>query len=262
VKIVVAVKQVPDTETKVAIAPDGRSINEASVTWIVNPYDEYAVEEALKIKEAKGAGEVIVVTVGPARAATALRTCLAMGADRGIHLNDPAFEGSDPLGLARILAAAIKPLAPDLVLAGQYAVGTDNRQVAIMLAELLDMAHVSVVTKLELQADRVIAHREIEGAHEVVEAMLPCVVTAQKGLNEPRYASLKGIMAAKKKPIEEKDAAGIGLAKESVGVPGSKVVVTKLELPPGKQPGKIFKDDMETAAREVVRLLHEEAKVI
>ena len=260
--IVVAIKQVPDTEAKIVIGSDGRSLDESNVTWIVNPYDEYALEEALRIKEAKDAGEVIVVTVGPERAATALRTCLAMGADRALHLKDAAFEGSDSLGLARILAAAIRGLSPSLVLTGQYAVGTDNRQVGMMLAELLDMPHVSVVTHLELGDGRLVAHREIEGAHEVVEAPLPCVITAQKGLNEPRYASLKGIMAAKKKPIEAKDAVALGLDAATIGSAGAQVVVSRLEPPPPKQPGKVFKDDMETAAREVVRLLHEEAKVI
>ncbi|HKY34011.1 MAG TPA: electron transfer flavoprotein subunit beta/FixA family protein [Candidatus Polarisedimenticolia bacterium] len=260
-RIAVVVKQVPDTETKVVIGADGRSLDESNVSWIVNPYDEFAVEEALRVKEA-GGGEVVVVTVGPARAATALRTCLAMGADTALHLNDPAFEGSDSLGLARVLAAAVRPLAPDLILAGQYAVGTDNRQVGAMLAELLDMPHVGVVTRLEIKDGGLIAHREIEGAHEVVESALPCVITAQKGLNEPRYASLKGIMAAKKKPIEEKNASALGIDPSTVGAAGARVKLTRLELPPPKQTGKIFKDDPEAAVKNVVRLLHEEAKVI
>ncbi len=260
--IAVAIKQVPDTETKISIAPDGCSIDESAVNWIVNPYDEFAVEEALRLREASGQGEVIVLTVGPSRAQTALRTCLAMGADRAIHLNDPAFEGSDALGVASILAAAIRPLAPDLVLTGQYAVGSDNRQVGVMLAELLDMPHVSVVTKLSAQDGRLTAHREIEGASEVMETDLPCVITAQKGLNEPRYASLKGIMAAKKKPIEEVGCASLGLPLGTFGAAGSLVSTMKLELPPPKPPGRIFKDDVETAVREVVRLLHSEAKVI
>jgi electron transfer flavoprotein beta subunit len=261
VKIVVAIKQVPDTETKITIAPDGRSIDESNVNWVLNPYDEFAVEEALRIKEAKG-GEVIAVTVGPSRAAGALRTCLAMGADRAIHLDDTVFEGADPLGLARILAAAIKPVAPDVILAGQYAVGTDNRQVAVMLAELLDLPHVGMVTKLEVGEGSLRAHREIEGASEVVESSLPCVLTAQKGLNEPRYAKLQGIMAAKKKPLQVMKAAELGLDPATVGAQGARVTVTKLELPPPKQPGRIFKDDPEVSAREVVRLLHEEARVI
>jgi len=264
-KIAVAIKQVPDTETKIVIAADGRSIDESNVTWVVNPYDEFAVEEALKIKEARGTGEVVVATVGPARSATALRTCLAMGADRGIHVNDPAIVAADPVGLASALAAAIRPLQPDLILTGQYSVGSDNRQVGVMLAEMLDLPHISVVTKLEVgtgDAARIVAHREIEGALEVVEAPLPCVVTAQKGLNEPRYASLKGIMAAKKKPIEEKNAAALGLEGTARGEDGAAVRIAKLELPPPKKGGTILKDDMEKAARELVRLLHEEAKVI
>ena len=261
-KIVVAIKQVPDTETKIAIAGDGRSVQEGSINWVLNPYDEYAVEEALRLKEARGSGEVIVVSVGPARVGATLRTCLAMGADRALHFNDAAFEGSDSLGVARILAAGIRPLSPDLILAGQYAVGTDNRQVGPMLAELLDLPHVGVVTKLEMADGSLTARREIEGAQEVVQSPLPCVVTAQKGLNEPRYASLKGIMAAKKKPLEEMGAAALGIDAASVGAKGARVTISKLELPPPKQAGKILKDDAETAARELVRLLHEEAKVI
>jgi len=262
VKIVVAIKQVPDTETRVVIGRDGRSLDETGITWVVNPYDEFAMEEALKIKEAGGGGEVVAVSIGPERAATALRTCLAMGADRALHLDDPAFEGSDGLGLARILAAAVKEIGADLVLTGQYAVGTDNRQVGVMLAQLLDWPHVAVVTKLEAKDGSVVAHREIEGAHEEATAPLPCVITAQKGLNEPRYASLKGIMAAKKKPIDKKDAAALGLDAATVGNGGARVVIQKLELPPPKPAGKIFKDDVATAVKEVARLLHEEAKVI
>jgi electron transfer flavoprotein beta subunit len=261
VKIVVAIKQVPDTETKITIAGDGRSIDESNVNWVLNPYDEFAVEEALRLKEARG-GEVIAVTVGPARAATSLRTCLAMGADRGVHLSDPSFEAADSLGVARVLAAAIGPMSPDVIFAGQYAVGTDNRQVGAMLAELLDLPHVGVVTKLEVGEGSLRAHREIEGAHEVIESGLPCLVTAQKGLNEPRYAKLQGIMAAKKKPIDTMDAAKLGLDAATVGAQGARVTITKLEQPPPKQPGRIFKDDPEAAAREVVRLLHEEARVI
>ncbi|MFQ5700718.1 MAG: electron transfer flavoprotein subunit beta/FixA family protein [Acidobacteriota bacterium] len=261
-KIVVAVKQVPDTETRIVLGEDGRSIQESNITWIVNPYDEFAVEEALRIKDAQGDSEVIIVTIGPDRAGSALRTCLAMGADRAVHVNDPLAEGSDPLGYARILAAVVQDLHPDLVFTGQYAVGTDNRQTGMMLAELLDMPHVSVVTKLELRDEGVLAHREIEGAYEVVEATRPCVITTQKGLNEPRYASLKGIMAAKKKPIAVRDLAALGIDAGTVGANGAKTRLVRLELPPAKQPGKIFKDDLESAVKEVTRLLHEEARVL
>ena len=260
-KIAVAIKSVPDTETKIVVAPGGRAIDESNVTFVVNPYDEYALEEALRIREAQGSGEVIVVTVGPDRAAQALRTCLAAGADAAVHVKDAAAEAADALGIAKILAAVMKTMAPDLILTGKYAIGGDHQLVPAMLAELLGMPHVAVVTKLQISGAQASAEREIEGAIEVVETPLPCVVTAQKGLNEPRYASLKGIMAAKKKPIEEKSLAGLGLDAAAVA---PKIVWEKLELPARKGAGKILKgeDDAAGAARELVRLLHDEAKVI
>jgi electron transfer flavoprotein beta subunit len=261
VKIAVPIKQVPDTETKVVIGSDGRSVDDSNATLVVNPYDEYAVEEALRIKEAKGSGEVVVLTVGPDKATQALRTCLAMGADRAVHVKEPSSGELDSLALARILAAAIKEIGPDLVLTGKYAVDTDNQAIGVMLAGCLGMPHVSVVTKLEVGEGTIKAEREIEGAIEVVESTLPCVVTAQKGLNEPRYASLKGIMAAKRKPIDEKTAESLGLDAASLK---PRVRWEKLELPPAKAAGKIIKADEDPAgaARELVRLLHEEAKVI
>jgi len=261
VKIAVTIKQVPDTETKIIIAPDGRSIDESNVTLVVNPYDEYALEEALKIKEAKGGGEVVAVTVGPEKSAQALRTCLAVGADRAVHVKDPAADAADALGLAKILAAVMKEIGPDLILTGKYAVGSDNQLVSVMLAEMLGIPHVGIVTKLEIGDSSLTAEREIEGAVEVVSSSLPCVVTAQKGLNEPRYASLKGIMAAKKKPIEEKSLAALGLDAAKVA---PRVAWQKLELPPKKGAGKILKaeENPAAAAGELVRLLHEEAKVI
>jgi len=259
-KIAVAIKQVPDTETKVVIGADGKSLDASNANLVVNPYDEYALEEALKIKEAKGAGEVTVLTVGPESAAQALRTCLAMGADKAVHVKEDAA-GLDSLALSRILAAAVKEIQPDLVLTGKYAVGTDNQAIPVMLAEHLGWPHVTVVTKLEIGEGKLTAEREIEGAIEVHEASIPCVITAQKGLNEPRYASLKGIMMAKKKPIDVKTAADLGLDAASIQ---PKVTWEKLELPPDKSAGKKIpaEDDPAAAARELVRLLHEEAKVI
>ena len=258
-KIAVAIKQVPDTETKVVIGPDGRSINDSSVTYVVNPYDEYALEEALRIREAQGGGEVTVVTLGPARATQALRTCLAVGADKAVHVTDESPAGNDPLFVARVLAAVMKEIGPDLILTGKYAVGTDNQAVGVMLAELMGIPHVAVVTKLELQEGRLVAQREIEGALEIQEASLPCVICAQKGLNDPRYANLKGIMAAKKKPIESRTPADLGIDASAAAVTWE-----KLELPPAKAPGKILKADADAGgtARELVRLLHEEANVI
>jgi len=211
-KIVVCVKQVPDTETRVKVAAAGDAISEADVAnWIPSPYDEFAIEEAIRIKEAKG-GEVVLVTVGPDRAQTALRTGLAMGADSAVHVKDAALDATDPLGTARALAAAIKTLAPfDLVLCGQQGVGGDNSQIPGMVAELLDLPQVTVAVKIDLGDGKATVEREVDGGREVWETPLPAVISAQKGLNEPRYASLKGIMAAKKKPIQALDAKGLGL---------------------------------------------------
>jgi len=260
VKIVVPIKQVPDTETKVVIGADGKSMDASNANLVVNPYDEYALEEALKIKEAKGGGEVIALTIGPDSAVQALRTCLAVGADRAVHVKENA-DALDSLALSRLLAAAIKDLQADLVLTGKYAVGTDNQAAPVMLAEHLGWPHVTVVTKLEVGDGKVKGEREIEGALEVFEASIPCVITAQKGLNEPRYASLKGIMMAKKKPVDSKTPADYGLDAASLQ---PKVTWEKLELPPGKSAGKKIpaEDDPAGAARELVRLLHEEAKII
>ena len=258
-RIVVCVKQVPDTETRIRVAPEGNAILEQDLNWIVSPFDEFAIEEALRIKEARG-GEVVLVTVGPDRAQSALRTGLAMGADAAVHVKDPALDAADTLATARALAAAIKSLAPfDLVLTGQQGVGGDNSQVPGLLAELLDLPQVTVAVKLEVQDGKALVEREVEGARETWETSLPAVISAQKGLNEPRYASLKGIMAAKKKPIEVKDAAGLGL-DPSATLPLTRVVA--LELPPGRPAVRMIEGDPDTQVRELLRLLHEEAKVI
>jgi electron transfer flavoprotein beta subunit len=258
-KIIVCVKQVPDTEARIRIAPEGNAIVEADLNWIVSPYDEFAIEEALKIKEAKG-GEVVLVSLGPERAQSALRSGLAMGADAAVHLKDPLFDATDTLGTARALAAAIKTLAPfDLVLTGQQGVGGDNSQIPGLLAELLDLPQVTMAVKLELQEGKATVEREIEGAHESWETTLPAVVSAQKGLNEPRYASLKGIMAAKKKPVQTFDAAGLGLTADALA---PKVKVVAMELPPPRPPIRMVEGDADTQVKELLKLLHEEAKVI
>jgi electron transfer flavoprotein beta subunit len=255
-KIVVCVKQVPDTETRIRIT-DGKVV-ESDVNWIVSPYDEFALEEALKIKEAKG-GEVVLLSLGPERVASALRSGLAMGADSAVHLKDPKFDEADTLGVAHALAAAIKALEPDLVLAGQQGVGGDNSQVPGMLAEILDWPQVTVAVKVEIQEGKAVVEREIEGAHETWETTLPAVISAQKGLNEPRYASLKGIMAAKKKLIETKDAAALALPSEALA---RKTRIVGMEPPTARGAVKMIEGDPETQSEELLRLLHEEAKVI
>ncbi len=257
-KIVVCVKQVPDTEARIRIAPDGKGIAENDLNWIVSPYDEYALEEALKLKEAKG-GEVVLVSVGPDRVQSALRNGLAMGADSAIHMKDPLFDTLDSHGIAWALAAAIKPLGPDLILAGQQGVGTDNSQVPGMLAEILDLPQVTVAVKIEITDGKATVQREIEGATETWETTLPAVLSAQKGLNEPRYASLKGIMAAKKKPITVMDAAAAGLKAEDLA---PKTRIVSMELPPSRSAVKMIEGDADTQVKELLRVLHDEAKVL
>jgi len=258
-KIVVCIKQVPDTEARIRIGPEGKAILETDLNWIVSPYDEFAIEEALRLKEKQG-GEVVLVTAGPDRAQSALRTGLAMGADSAVHVKDPLLEATDTLGTARALAAAIKTLAPfDLVLTGQQGVGEDNSQVPGLLAELLDLPQVTVAVKIEVQEGKAAVEREVEGAHETWETQLPAVLSAQKGLNEPRYASLKGIMAAKKKTIEVKDAAALGLDASALA-PRAKVVA--MELPPARPAVRMIEGDADTQVKELLRLLHEEANVI
>jgi electron transfer flavoprotein beta subunit len=257
-KIAVCIKQVPDTEARIRIAPDGKSIVESDVNWIVSPYDEFAIEEALRLKEAKG-GEVVLISVGPDRVPSALRSGLAMGADSALHLKDPLFDQTDMLGTAWVLATALRPMAPELILMGQQGVGGDNAQVPGLVAEILDLPQVTTVVKVEIQDGKATVEREIEGAHETWDVTLPAVLSAQKGLNEPRYASLKGIMAAKKKLIETKGAADLGLTAEQLA-PKTKVVA--LELPPTRSAVRMIEGDPDTQVKELLRLLHEEAKVI
>ena len=257
----VAIAYVPDTETKIKIGADGKSIDEADVKWIVSPYDEFALEEALKTKEAKGAGTVTVASVGPERAKTGLRECLARGADEAIWVDAGGTGFLDALGVAKALAAAAKGGSYDFYWFGQKGVGYDESLVGPMFAELLGVPHVGSIIQLEVGEGKITAHREIEGAHEVVECTLPAVLTAQKGLNEPRYASLKGIMAAKKKPIAEKKLAELGVPEADPAQ--AKTRWRRLELPPARQACKMIPgDDPAAAGKELVRLLREEAKVI
>jgi electron transfer flavoprotein beta subunit len=259
-KILVALKHVPDTETKVKVAADGVSLDEGGVKFIVSPYDEFAIEEALRIKEAKGA-EVVVVSAGRAAAQEALREGLALGADRAIHVGDDRLAQADALARGKALASVARAESPDLILMGRYGVGTDEGQTGPILAELLDLPHVGGATKLELRDGGFAAEREIEGATEKLEGTLPAVVTCDKGLNEPRYKSLKGIMAAKKKTIETRSAADAGLTDADLAA-GARVVWEALELPPARKAGRKIDGDAETAARTLVTLLREEAKVL
>jgi electron transfer flavoprotein beta subunit len=200
VKSIVCVKRVPDTEARIRIAGDETTIDPTGVKFVLNPYDEFAVEAALKHKEAAGGGEVVVLTVGGSESAETLRTALAMGADRGVLLE--AGHSAEGLAVANALAEEIRGQQFDLLLFGMKAIDDDLQAVGVMVAELLNLPAASVVTEFAIESGKVTAHREIEGATEIVELPLPCVLTVTKGAYEPRYASLKGIMAAKKKPLE------------------------------------------------------------
>lgn len=245
----VCVKQVADTETRVKVAADGRSMDPTGVTMVLNPYDEFAVEEALRTREKLGAGEVVAVSLGGAGVQATLRNVLAMGADRAIHLK---HDGPlDALQVSRALAVVARELAPGLVWFGKQAVDDEAAQVGPMVAELLGRPCATVVAKFELNGTTAKVEREIEGGREVVELATPCVLTTDKGLNEPRFASLKGIMAAKKKTIEER-AAEVGEAN---------LEVLALELPAARAAGRIVGEGV-AAVPELVRVLRDEAKVL
>lgn len=243
-KIVICVNHVPDTETKVKVAADGTSIDKSGVNFMLNPYDEYAIEAGLKLKE-KYTGETIALTLGPEAHKETLRKALAMGVDKAILLKDDAVR--DSFSLAHALAETLKEVSPDCVLFGKQSIDYSDEQVPGLVAEMLGFPSVSVVVKFDPQDGKVICEREIEGGHEVVETNFPLVLSAQKCLNEPRYPSLRGIMAAKTKPIEERKPTSLPV----------KVEVLSMSKPPAKQGGKIV-----GAVPELVRLLHEEAKVI
>lgn len=260
--IVVLVKQVPDTESLIQIADDRVSIKKQDIKWIMNPYDELAVEEALRIKEAQG-GTVTILSFGPEKAIETIRTALAMGADQGVHIKDPAAEGSDSLATAKLLAAALKNIPYDLIIAGHRAVDEDNYQVASAVAELLGIPQVSMVNKAEVSEGKITCHRTIEGGTVVVEAALPALFTTQRGLNEPRYASLPGIMKAKKKTVDVKTVADLGVDAACVGAANRKVKIKALNLPPQRQAVRMIEGEAAAAkAAELAKILHEETKII
>ncbi len=246
--IVVCMKQVPDSETRVKIAADGKSVDLSAVNFIINPFDEYAIEEAIRLKEKVG-GEVTILTLGPDRAENDIRKALAMGADKAVLLKADNFNGN----VAYALAEELKTLNADLIFFGKQAIDEDSSQMAQVIAELLDLPCATVVVKLDINAESktCVAEREIDGGKEIVEFSYPAVIGTQKGINEPRLPNLKGIMAAKKKPLEKKEPK----------VSESLTEVIAMELPPPRPAGRIVGKGAE-AVPELLRLLHEEAKVI
>ncbi len=249
-KIAVFVKRVPDTESIIKITDDGKGIDKSNLSFVMNPYDEFAVEEALSIKESVGDSDVVIVSLGPEETKETIRSALAMGADRAIHVLVPAFP-EDPLVTATALKDAIEGESFDLLLFGKQAVDGDEGQTGTLVAQLMGLPSAAVVVKVTLEEQSVTVHREVEGGEEVVTLPLPAVLTTQKGLNDPRYASLKGIMAAKKKEVVEKEIPLRDAAIEVIGI----------EYPPERAEGKIVGEGTE-AVDELLRLLREEAKVL
>lgn len=247
--IAVCIKQTPDTTTRIKVADNATSIVEDGISWIVNPYDEYAIEEALKLTEKNG-GEVTIISLGPASIDKTIREALAMGAHNAIRINaDPI--PADPAVTAKALLDVLKSGNYDLIFMGRQAVDDDHGQIPSIVAQAMNLPCVSMAVKLDIEGDKGTALREVEGGHEKVSFKLPALIGANRHLNVPRYRSLKGIMQARKKTIE---------VRETTLTSGN-LVIKKLDYPPEKHAGKIFDNGAE-AVPEVVRLLHEVAKVI
>lgn len=259
--IVVLLKRVPDTESKITIR-DNAVVTEG-LNFVPDPYSEYGLERALQLVEQNG-GKVSVVLFGPEEAKETIRKGLAVGADDAYHIVDPALEGGDAGTTAKVLAAALKKIPFDMVWSGKQAVDEDNAQVPVRVAELLNLPHVNSIIEFQVNPDGKSARcvREVDGERDVMVTSLPAILTAQQGLGEVRYPSLKGIMGAKKKPITDWNAAALGLDMTTVGKGGAQTEVVNLEPPPARPPGKIIPGDAATAAKELARLLREEAKVI
>jgi electron transfer flavoprotein beta subunit len=235
----VCIKQVPHQDARLDVRGDGTWIQEDNIKFEINPYDQHALEAALQLKDA-GGGEVVVVSIGPERVTQSLRTALGMGADRAVHVKDAAADGSDALGIAKVLAAVAKGESPDVVFTGFMSDDGNIAAVGPMLATLLGIPHTTTAVHLEKKNGTLQVERELEGgALEVVELKTPCLVTTQTGMNQVRYASLKGIMAAKKKPIDVKTAADLGVAGQ-VGAGAAKVKIEKLYTPPKGQGAEIL----------------------
>jgi electron transfer flavoprotein beta subunit len=258
--IIIPVKRVPDTETRVAVL-DGQVDPASLKTWIINPYDEYAIEEALRLLDREGGGKITLVTIGPEAAQETIRKALAMGADEAYHLQDPAFERLDPLGRARVLAAAIEKIGDyDLIWTGWKGVDEDQGQTAILLAEFLDLPQVSTVITVEEVGDGyVVVTSEAEDGYQKVRVQTPAVLTESQGPNEPRYPSLKGIMGAKKKPMTVWTADDLDIDTDEFE---PLLEMLHVEKPPARAAGRLLDGEPAEAARELVRLLHEEARVI
>ncbi len=261
-KIGICIKQVPDTTAKISVREDGSGIKEDGLKFVISPYDEFAIEEAIRLKEKNAGSEVVVFTFGPKRSQEALRSALAMGADRAVHITTEGLTHVDSLCTAKVLTKAIQKENIEILFTGRHAIDDDCAQVSQMIAEKLSWPHVTVVSKFDLQqgSKQATVERDVDGgAKEVWSVQLPAVFAASKGLNEPRYASLPGIMKAKSKPLAQWTVGDLGLAMDDVK---AKVVCSQFQVPSEERKMKIFKGDSAQNVAEVVKLLREEAKVI
>jgi electron transfer flavoprotein beta subunit len=260
--IIVCVRQTPDTEARIQIGGDGRSIATEGIKYVLGPYDEYSHEAAVQIKEKLG-GTVTAISFGPERVKETLRQCLAVGADKAVHVDSTGIDEDDSLAIATALAGAIKQMACDIIFTSNKGVDSDRGQVGAQLAELLGIPYVGPVSEIEIEegGKSALVARDIEGGREKLRVQLPAVISGQKGLREPRYASLMNIMQAKKKPIETRTLAELGLLDEVRAA--VKVHVERMEYPPPRPPGRIIEGaTVQEKVRELVRLLREEAKVL
>ncbi len=255
-EVVVCVKHVPETaEADLRIQPNGKNIGQAGLVFDINEWDDYALEEAVQIKERTG-GSVAAVTIGPEDADSTLRKCLARGADKAIRITDPKFIGSDSFATAKILQQAIKDQPFDLVLTGALAGDDGSAAVGPMLAELLGVRHVTMVKKIQLDGNKAKVNRELEGGlEEIVEVKLPAVLTIQTGINEPRYVSIMGIRKAMQKETQVLDFAKIGLGEDEVGEGGSWLVVEKMYVPPVEKQAEFLKGSPEEVAAKIVDII-------
>jgi electron transfer flavoprotein beta subunit len=256
-KVMVCLKQVPHQDARLDVAADGAWIQEDNIKFEINSYDTYAIEEALRIKDAGGDSEVVVVSVGPERVTQALRTALGMGADRAVHVKDAEADSSDSLGIAKILAAVAKEESPDVIICGLMADDGNFSAVPPMLAELTDRPSATGVLSTEITDASIKVERELEGgAMEVVELPNPCLLALQSGANQVRYASLKGIMQAKKKPVDVKTVADLGLSGQ-VGSAGAKVKINKIYVPPKSDTAEILEGSADEVAGKLVGKIKE-----
>jgi electron transfer flavoprotein beta subunit len=262
-KIITLLKRVPDTEARILINAEGSGIKEEGVKFVINPYDEYGIEEGLRLREKFGGdSKVTVVCMGPEESTEMIRTALAMGADDAVHVCDPALASPDPFAAAAVLAKSIAEEGFDIIFCGKQAIDDDMAQVHSIMAEILDIPQVNVAANFEISDDgkAAVVKRRIEGGDEKVEMTLPALISCEKGINEPRYASLPGIMKAKKKEIKKKSLADLGF--DSLPGGSRSRILKWLPLPKSGECKMVEAEEIGDAVKELARLLREEAKII